>query len=190
MLKYQAADGAFMVINAMFDTNKDGKTSSAEFEAAPAQSRARLQNTPFDVLDANHDGTFTDEDFRTLRKPLLDTIEADNYEGIDAWLKQVSVVDLPTGWVKDHFTHPPMWSFLSRLSIPVGLFHGTADNLAPIAGTKNLEAQAKQAGKSNMEFHYFDGLDHSLGIGNWFVRGVLPEGHKAIFEFIKVQTRG
>ena len=48
MLKYQAADGAFMVINAMFDTNKDGKTSSAEFEAAPAQSRARFQNTPFE----------------------------------------------------------------------------------------------------------------------------------------------
>ena len=191
MLKYQAADGPFMVINAMFDTNKDGQTSSAEFEADPGKNRAtRLQNTAFDVLDANHDGTFTAEDFRTLRKPLVDTIESDNYEGIDAWLKQTSVVDLPTGWVKDHFAHPPMWSFLSRLTIPVGLFHGTADNLAPIAGTKNLEAQAKQAGKSNMEFHYFDGLDHSLGIGNWFVRGVLPEGHKAIFEFIRVQTRG
>jgi alpha-beta hydrolase superfamily lysophospholipase len=140
-------------------------------------------------VDADHDGFFTQADFRTLRKPLVDAVEADNYDSVMAWLKQTAVVDLPTGWLKDHFAHPSMWSFLSQLTIPVGLFHGTADNLAPIDGTRNLEAQAKRAGKANLEFHYFEGLDHSLGVGAWFTRGTLPEGHRAIFEFIKAKTR-
>jgi predicted esterase len=189
MLRFQAADGPFLVMNRVFDANNDGKTSKAEYEADPRKNSAlRLQATGFGTLDADHDGFFTQADFRTLRKPLLDVIDADGYDGINAWLKQVAVVDLPTGWLQDHFSHPAMWSFLSQLTIPVGLFHGNADNLTPVDGTKALEALAKQAGKSNLEFQYFEGLDHSLGIGSWFVRGTLPEGHKAIFAFIRAKT--
>jgi len=190
MLKFQAADGPFLVINSVFDADKDGKTSKAEYDADARKNRALgLQATTFETLDADRDGSFTQADFRTLRKPLVDAIAADNFDSISAWLKQTAVVDLPTGWLKDHFAHPSMWSFLSQLQIPVGLFHGTADNLAPVDGTRNLEAQAKRAGKSNLEFHYFEGLDHSLGVGAWFTRRTLPEGHRAIFEFIKAKTR-
>lgn len=39
-----------------------------------------------------------------------------------------------------------------------------------------------------MEFHYFEGLDHSLNIFEYFSKGTLPAGHQAIFEFIKKQT--
>jgi len=190
MLTFQAADGPFLVINSVFDADKDGKTSKAEYDADARKNRALgLQATTFETLDADRDGSFTQADFRTLRKPLVDAIAADNFDSISAWLKQTAVVDLPTGWLKDHFAHPSMWSFLSQLQIPVGLFHGTADNLAPVDGTRNLEAQAKRAGKSNLEFHYFEGLDHSLGVGAWFTRRTLPEGHQAIFEFIKAKTR-
>jgi len=190
MLKFQAADGPFLVMNRVFDANNDGKTSKAEYETDPRKNRALgLQATAFESLDADHDGFFTQADFRTLRKPLLDAIDANNYDGINAWLRQTAVVDLPRGWLQDHFAQPPMWSFLSQLTIPVGLFHGNADNLTPVEGTKSLEALARQAGKSNLEFRYFDGLDHSLGIGSWFVRGTMPEGHKAIFEFIKAKTQ-
>jgi hypothetical protein len=41
-----------------------------------------------------------------------------------------------------------------------------------------------------MQFHYFEGLDHSLGLGRYFTAGgELPAGHKAIFEFIKAQLQ-
>jgi hypothetical protein len=36
-----------------------------------------------------------------------------------------------------------------------------------------------------MEFHYFTGVGHSLGIERYFVDGTVPAGHQAIFEFIK-----
>jgi acetyl esterase/lipase len=190
MLKYQAADGPFLVMNRVFDTNTDGKTSKAEYESDPRKNRAlQLQTTTFETLDADRDGFFTQADFRTLRKPLVDVIESNDYDGIYAWLQRTAVVDIPKGWLQDHFAQPPMWSLLSQLTIPVGLFHGSADNLTPIEGVKALEALAKQAGKSNLEFRYFDGLDHSLNIGSWFVRGTMPAGHKAIFEFIKAKTQ-
>jgi hypothetical protein len=81
-----------------------------------------------------------------------------------------------------------MWSFLSGLTMPIGLFHGIDDNLTPVEGVRALEDLAKKAGKTNMEFSYFGGLDHTLGIGAYFVRGTLPDGHQAIFEYIARQT--
>src|SRR5262245_8159513 len=96
------------------------------------------------------------------------------------------VLSLSEGWVQDHFSHP---TFLSSLTVPVGLFHGDADNLTPIEGTRNLEAQAKKTEKSNFEFRYFEGLGHSLRISQWFARGTLPSGHQVIFDFIKAYTR-
>jgi fermentation-respiration switch protein FrsA (DUF1100 family) len=72
--------------------------------------------------------------------------------------------------------------------IPVGLFHGSADANTPIEGTRALEARSKAAGKTNFEFHYFDGLDHSLSVGQYFAGGPLPAGHQAIFDFIQRQA--
>ena len=118
MLKFQAADGPFMVMNSVFDADKDGQTSKAEYEADARKSRFGLQATAFETLDANHDGFFTQADFRALRQPLVDAIDADNYDGISAWLKQVAAVDLPTGWLKDHFAHPSMWSFCRSFRSP------------------------------------------------------------------------
>ena len=38
-----------------------------------------------------------------------------------------------------------------------------------------------------MRFHYFEGLDHSLNIGQYFARGTMPAGHQAIFAFLREQ---
>lgn len=46
--------------------------------------------------------------------------------------------------------------------------------------TKNLVRSAVAA----LEFHYFEGLDHSLNIVPYFVTGELPKGHQAMFQFI------
>ncbi len=54
----------------------------------------------------------------------------------------------------------------------------------PIAAVNALEEDAKKAYKTKMEFHYFADLDHSLNVIEFFMKGELPEGHKAIFEFI------
>ena len=102
---------------------------------------------------------------------------------MQAWSKASGAVSVPDNWFKDHFAHADNWSFLSQLDMPIACFHGDADRMTPISAVKELEAKAKKANLTNMEFHYFKNLDHSLNIGVYFVTGKTPKGHRAIFEF-------
>jgi len=189
-LKYMASDGNYMVLRNAFDTDKDGRVSKAEWDADATKLRARaMKGIGFETFDPNGDGFFTVEDMRAMRKNILDGIEAEYMDSVDSFLKPTAAVATPKGWVLDHFAHPPMWTFLAPLEIPAGFFHGDADNLTPIEGVRRLEARAKKEGKTNLQFHYFEGLDHTLNIGNYFMRGEVPAGHKAIFEFIQSLAR-
>ena len=190
--KYIVTDGAFLPWIIAFDTNKDGKISKQEFEADPTKYREkRLNNIPFETLDKNSDGFLTTEDLVMLSsrlQNLRDAVDTENYAVLNEWAKTSAAVSTPKDWFKDQFAHQPIWTFLSKLDIAVGLFQGSGDVNVPIAGVRKLEETARKAGKTKMEFHYFDNLDHSLNIIEYFFRGTLPAGHKEIFEFIKRQT--
>jgi len=190
--RYIVTDGAFLPWIIAFDTNKDGKISKQEFEADPVKYREkRLNNTPFEMLDKNSDGFLTTEDLVMLSsrlQNLRDAVDTENYAVLSEWAKTSAAVSTPKDWFKDQFAHQPIWTFLSKLDVAVGLFQGSGDVNVPIAGVRRLEEMARKAGKTKMEFHYFDNLDHSLNILEYFSKGTLPAGHKAIFEFIKEQT--
>ena len=74
---------------------------------------------------------------------------------------------------------------LSQLAMPVGLFQGELDHNTPAAGVRALEQRAKAAGKTNLEFRYFEGLDHGLGTMVYFDTEKPSAGYAAIFEFMK-----
>ena len=173
--KYIVTDGAFLPWIIAFDTNKDGKISKQEFEADPTKYREkRLNNTPFETLDKNSDGFLTTEDLVMLSsrlQNLRDAVDTENYAVLNEWAKTSAAVSTPKDWFKDQFAHKPIWTFLSKLDIAVGLFQGSGDVNVPIAGVRKLEETARKAGKTKMEFHYFDNLDHSLNIIEYFFRG-------------------
>jgi len=190
VFKHSITDGAFLTYLEVFDTDKDSRISKKEFEADPRKFRERsLKNAGFENFDRDGDGYFTVEEMRMLGKTIADAADASNADILNAWLKVAAAVKIPKDWLTDHLAHPPMWTFLSRLDMPVGFFHGTTDAWTSVEGVRKLEDQAKKAGKSNLKFHYFEGVGHSLGIEPYFVTGVLPEGHKAIFEYINSQIR-
>jgi uncharacterized protein len=188
-LKYMSAEGNFLMLRQFFDMDKDGRISLKEFVDDPRRlRRGAMPNVEFKVFDLNEDGHYTVDEARARVKELLQAVDTEKLEVVDAYLAKTAVVSIPKGWVKDEFAQAPMWSFLSKLDMPVGLFHGTHDNLTDVEGVRKLEEQARTAGKTNLEFHYFDGLDHSLGIVEYFVRGTLPAGHKAIFDYVARQV--
>jgi pimeloyl-ACP methyl ester carboxylesterase len=191
IFRYIMSDGGYLVYLGYFDTNKDGRISKAEFEADPKKYRERVfAGAPFEPFDRNADGFFTADEMKLLTARYLEAIDSDDFDVLDRWARTAAGVSTPDGWFKDHFAHPAIWTFLERLEMPVGLFHGVMDASAPVAGVRELEDRAKRAGKSNLEFHYFETLDHSLGLGPYLVGGgTLPDGHKSIFEFIARQIR-
>lgn len=188
--KYIMGEGNFMVFLGYFDTDNDGKISPAEYEADASKVRqTRMKSVNFESIDVDKDGSVTQADWKILNKYYLDAADSNNFEILDAWTKVGAAVATPKGWFKDHFAHPTMWTFLSKLDMPVGCFQGDRDASCPISAVKKLEETAKKAGKSKIEFHYFEGLDHSMKIAQYFINGTLPAGHQAIFEFIKKQTQ-
>jgi alpha-beta hydrolase superfamily lysophospholipase len=189
MFKYIVADGGFITYLKFFDTDHDGKISRAEFEADPNKFREQVfRNAAFETFDVNKDGFFAVDDLRILTKSLSDAADNDNFEVLDRWAKTSAAVTTPKDWFKDHFAHQPIWEFLSKLNIPVGLFQGIADANVPVAGVRKLEELATAAEKTKMEFHYFENLGHTLGVEAYFTKGTLPAGHKAIFEFVQRQA--
>ena len=175
-MKFIMSDGDFMRFRAL-DENKDGVITKAEWDKS-------LKEHDFSKADLNADGKFTVADIMVATKKYLDAIDTDDYEVLQAWAKAAAALAIPEGWFRDHFAHADSWMFLSQLRVPIGYFHGDADRMAPISAVKELEVKAKKANLTNMEFHYFQGLDHSLNVVQYFVNGKLPEGHQAIFAFI------
>jgi hypothetical protein len=128
-----------------WDTDKDGRVSPAEFEAASKQLPA---GTEFKQADADGDGFYTLKDRRNLSKPLVDAIEAGDIDTFLPWLQRTAGVAVPepmSEWLKDHFKQPAMWDLLQKLSMPVGLFQGEIDANTSAAEVRVLEQKAKAA---------------------------------------------
>jgi alpha-beta hydrolase superfamily lysophospholipase len=187
--RYIMSDGAFFSYRRNFDRDDDHKISKAEFEADPRRYRATtLQGVAFEIFDSNDDGFFTLDELKQRTKTYLDAIDNENYPVLQGWAKAAAGVSVPKDWFQNHFSQKPIWEYLKTLDIPVAGFHGDQDTNTPIEGVRKLEETAKAAGKTKMEFHYFEGLDHGLNIGQYFGRGEMPAGHREIFEFIRRQA--
>lgn len=183
---YILTDGAFLTYRLAFDTDKDGTITRAEFEADANKYRANvLRGAGFENFDKNNDGLFTTEEMRELTKSYTDAVKNEDFAVLDAWARSAAGVATPKDWFKTHFSHEPIWTYLAELDMPVGCFHGDVDAMVPVEGLKLMEAKAKTAGKTKMEFHYIQGVGHSLGVERYFMDGTVPAGHQAVFEFIR-----
>ena len=188
-LVFMASDSPYMRYLGVWDTNKDGRISQQEFDTDPQGFRKQLPpGTEFKQLDPDGDGFYTREDMRRLNKTLVDAIEAGDINTFLPWLQRSAGVQVPepmADWLRDHFKQPTMWDLLQRLSMPVGLFQGEIDGNTSAAEVRVLEQKARAAGKTNLEFRYFDGLDHGLGTIEYFITGKPSTGYAAIFEYMK-----
>lgn len=189
-MKFMMSDGSFWQHQGHWDANRDGTITPAEFAADPRGIRKLMPaGFEFKTFDANADGNYTIEDARMRTKPLTDAVDARNLDPVAAWLKGAAAVDIPEGWLADHFAHAPIDTFLLKLDMPVGFFHGEAAQLTPVSELRALERRMKTAKKSAIEFHYFPDLDHSLGGLQYFMRGTPFDGYRALFDYVRQQAQ-
>lgn len=186
---FMASDGGYLQHLGFWDADKDGRISPEEFDADPSGIRARLPpGADFAAFDRDGDGAYTREDMRAASQPLTDAIRSDDFAAFIPWLEASAVARVPgsaTTWYQDHLRQPRMWDLLARLTMPVGLFQGEADGNTSAEGVRMLEELARAAGKTNLEFHYSEGLGHGLGTIDYFNTGTPSAGYAAIFDFMK-----
>lgn len=168
--------GQFLQYEKSMDRDGDKRVTKEEWSA--------VTKVDFAKADLNKDGVFTVADLETRTKVYLDAIRENKYWVLQTWAKNFAGVSVPKDWFRDHFAHAEIWSFLQKLDIPVGCFHGEMDAMTSVDPVRALEAKAKATGKKKIEFHYFPELEHTLKIGGYFVNGKLPAGHRAIFAFL------
>jgi pimeloyl-ACP methyl ester carboxylesterase len=190
---FMSSAGIYLQHLGHWDTNRDGRITVQEFEADPKGIRKQMPpGFEFKNWDLNGDGVYSREEAVTLTKPLTDAVLSDNLDGFLPWLTASAVVQVPgtmASWYRDHMAYPAMWDLLSKLSMPVGIFQGEIDANTPAADVRELEAKAKGAGKTNLEFHYFPGLDHGLGTATYFTTGRPSAAFAALFEFVNRLAR-
>jgi alpha-beta hydrolase superfamily lysophospholipase len=81
-----------------------------------------------------------------------------------------------------------MWTLVATLTMPIGMFQGEIDANTSAADVRALELKAKAAGKTNLEFSYYPGLDHGIGTTEYFTRGTPSAGYAAVFDFLRRHT--
>ena len=184
--RFILTDGAFITYRRFLDTDGDGRVTRAEWDADPRGWRqGNLPGVAWEQLEVNRDGSLTVEDIATLQRPFLDGLDRGDFAILDAWSRRFASVALPAGWWQDHFAHPTLPTFLARLDIPIGIFHGEWDNATPVRAVRELEARLHREGThQRIEIHYLD-TDHTLNVGRYFRDGTIPAGHQAIFDYVR-----
>jgi hypothetical protein len=172
-LKFMMTEGTFWQHQGHWDGDRDGVITAAEFEADPRGIRKQLPpGFPFSTFDASGDGRYTVEDARARGKALTDAVDSRNVAGVMPWLKASAGLEIPEGWLADHFAHAPIDTFLQQLQIPVGHLPG---GRGPVDAGK----RGARAGDPDEERRE---VQHGVSVFPWprsFVRrpSVLPPRH-------------
>ena len=189
IIAWQNSGHASMLkINPIFDADKDGKISKPEYESDDKRvanfRKGAMQGAGFAVLDFSKDGLLTAEDFgarqQVMHKMLLYNIAKENEDWI--W-KNYFRVSIP--WLQEHFSLEPNKTRLTRLDLPIYIFHGSDDAHVPAEGVRDLERRFTTLGKTNLQTFIFKDHGHNLNFGEWVLNDEKPAAYTKLFEVAK-----
>ncbi len=184
-LEWQQTGGASMVFyRQYFDTDGDGRVSSAEFEADPYGLRAALEGVRFADLDADGDGQLTEADFGLLLAGDWQTLRDAISRGDDGWLAENYPVRLTSAWFEGHAKLTPNREILPTLDLPIYILHGECDANAPVQGARDIEAAFEALHKDNLTVHIYPEHDHDLNVMQYVVSGELSEAFQDLFRIL------
>jgi len=167
-----------------FDTNKDNIIQESEYTNGDPRAIARVGGPKFAELDMNHDSVLTTEDFRLMMQPRLKQIISAIDNKDDEWIWN-NYFHVGTLWLAEHRAVEPNKTRILRLDIPVYIFHGTNDDHCSVDGILQIQKNAQELKKSNIQVFIFPGHDHSLEFLSWAIRDSMPEGLKALFDQVE-----
>ena len=189
IIKWQFSGASSMTnIGPYFDANGDGEITQEEYESEkerPAMYRKRvMQGAKFKLLDANGDGRLVAADFAQRVKPFYETLLKKATAKEDQWIWK-NYFRISSGWLREHFSLEPNKTRLTRLKIPIYVFHGTSDANVDVNGVHDLKRRFETLGKTNLKTFVFDKHDHDLNFLQLALRDKTSEGLAKIFAVAK-----
>lgn len=189
IIKWQFSGASSMTnIAPYFDANGDGEITQEEYESdkqRPAMYRKRvMQGTAFKILDANQDGRLVAADFAQRVKPVYETLLKKTTAKDDAWIWK-NYFRITSQWLREHFSLESNKTRLTRLKIPIYVFHGTADANVDVNGVHDLKRRFETLGKTNLKTFVFEKHNHDLNFLQLALNDKMPEGLAKIFEIAK-----
>ena len=143
-----------------------------------------MQNTKFKILDTNQDGRLTAADFAQRVKPVHEALLKKTSAGDDDWIWK-NYFRISSAWLREHFALEPNKTRLTRLKIPIYVFHGTADANVDVNGVHDLKRRFETLGKTNLKTFVFEKHDHDLNFLQLALKDEMPDGIAKLFEITK-----
>lgn len=141
-----------------FDKNLDGKISRDEVSGDFLRDSG-LHG--FNAIDFNHDGALDGAEINwELRRVVAESLS----KGIDRFFLSELGGTVTHGWVRSAFEVEDLGPQLLKLELPVYLHHGTADENTLVRPVYDLQKTAAGAGRGNLHFTYYNGLQHQLSL--------------------------
>ncbi|MEG2126499.1 MAG: hypothetical protein RRY72_03365 [Bacteroides sp.] len=179
-----AGYGVMLLINDVFDRNKDKLISRDEYENQDKKlTSSRLQffqNAPFEALDIVKDSVVDVKDISRMRAPFHELLMKSILKEDGAWIKS-HYFHITPQWFKAHFELEPNKTRLLRVEIPIHVFHGTDDANVPVESVYNLQSRFKTCNKTNLTIHVFEKHNHDLNFFNWLTENKWSEGFQRLF---------
>lgn len=186
IIKWQfSGESSITNIGKYFDTDKDRRISKSEFEStdptATAVRTSAFKEAKFEQLDLSKDGVISAEDFRLISDSRYKAVLQATERGDDDWIWK-NYFHVTSGWLKEHFALEPNKSRLTRLNLPIHIFHGAEDANCPVDGVLDIKRRFETLGKKNLTCHVFEGLDHNLNYMDFILKKQISPGISRIFE--------
>ncbi len=159
---WQSSVGPWRNVQNLIPAARDGTLSREEYDEAVAVSESLAGVLPFAPLDADQNGQLTAEDLERINRPrlemLLKAVEDRNDDVL--WTQ---LMNLSSGYLLEWWDAEPNWKNLQPLDIPLHIFHGMLDGTCRVEGVHEAEQALRDAGRSNLSVHIYEGENHDLG---------------------------
>ncbi len=186
LIQWQNSGASAMVtFRDVFDADKDGQISQAEYESQnkdAAEFRTkRLRDTKFEQFDLNKDKSLTAADFGVATASRVQAIRDAIARDDEDWIWN-NYFHISTDWLLEHFALEPNKTRLPRLNLPIYIFHGMLDANCPVEGVLDIRRRFEQLGKKNLHEFIFKSHNHDLNFVDWVTNKEMPEGIRKIFD--------
>lgn len=186
IITWQFSGAASMInLNPTFDKDEDGQISQDEYDSGdeiPKKFRKQvMKGAEFEVLDADKNGQLNKDDFAIHSKFMHQMLLHNTADGNEDWIwNNYFRISIP--WLQEHFALEPNKTRLTRLDLPIHIFHGTNDAHVDVKTVEDLKRRFESLNKKNLETYIFEDHEHNLNFARWATHDEMSEGFKKIFE--------